>query len=97
MKKLTTLTAAALALGTVSLTAHGGEAAELIEKAKDANARAAEVGYEWRDTGKFIDRAEKALENDDRGTAMALAEKARRQAELAYKQYQRERKRVSDL
>lgn len=96
MKKLAT-SAAALALGAASLTAHAGGAAEAIEQAKAANARVAEVGNEWRDTGKFISQAEKALEQGDKGTAMALATKARRQAELAYEQYQRERKRTADL
>ena len=97
MKKTVFGAATALALLAFAGPSQAGSAAEAIERAQTANERAAEVGYEWRDTGKFIEQAREALEEGDKGTAMALAEKARRQAEQAYEQYQTQKKATADL
>ena len=61
-----------------------------IAGAKSANAEAKAAGVEWRDTGKIIEEAEKALAAGDTGTAIKLAEQARHQAENALKQKQME-------
>lgn len=64
----------------------GVSAADAIAAAKAANAKAKAADYEWRDTGKLIKKAEKALKNGDDATAIKLANKAERQAENAVKQ-----------
>ena len=63
-----------------------GSAADAIAAAKAANAKAKKETYEWRDTGKLIKKAEKALKDGDDATAIKLANKAQRQAENAVKQ-----------
>ena len=66
--------------------AAAGSAADAIAAAKAANAKAKEENYEWRDTAKMIEKAEKALKDGDEATAIKLANKAQRQAENAVKQ-----------
>ena len=61
-------------------------AQQAIADAKAANAEAAALGFEWRDTGKIIKDAEKALADGDYDKAIALANKARAQAEDAKRQ-----------
>jgi len=69
-------------------TEKGPSAAEIaIANAKAANKKAKAVGYEWRDTGKAIKKAEAALKKGDEAGAIKLANKARSEAELAVKQY----------
>jgi nucleoid-associated protein YgaU len=68
-----------------------------IYSAKLANAKAAKLGHEWRDTGKMIQDAEKAAAAGDNDTAIALADKARAQAEAAIDQYYREQERLKNL
>ena len=62
-------------------------AAEAIAAAKDAIKKAKAIHWEWRDTGKMLKHAEKALKEGDEAKATKLANKARSQAELAVKQY----------
>ena len=64
----------------------GVSAADAIAAAKAANAKAKAAHYEWRDTGKIIKEAEKAMKGGDDATAVKLADKAERQAENAVKQ-----------
>jgi hypothetical protein len=61
-------------------------AAEAIAAAEAANSKAADVGYEWRDTGKLIASAKKAEAAKDSAKAMELAGLALRQSENALKQ-----------
>ena len=63
-----------------------GSAADAIAAAKAANAKAKKETYEWRDTGKLIKKAEKALTDGNDAKAIKLANKAQRQAENAVKQ-----------
>ena len=62
------------------------EAAQLIAEAKSALNTAIEGNYAWRDTGKIIKQAEKALAAGDVDKARALADKALDQSEMAKKQ-----------
>ncbi len=62
------------------------EAAQLIAEAKSALNTAIEGNYAWRDTGKIIKKAEKALAAGDVDKARALADKALDQTEMAKKQ-----------
>ncbi len=77
-----------LAVGCASTTEEVGQedAAAAIAAAKQANAKAKAEEYEWRDTGKLIKQAEKAMADGKYDEAVKLANKARRQAENAVKQ-----------
>ena len=96
MKKLAAL-CTALLLG-ISLAGCAGGPAEpshtqadaqaAIAAAKAAKKKAAAVGYEWRDTGKIIKKAEKALKAGDYAKAVKLAKKAERQSKNALAQYE---------
>jgi len=66
--------------------ADGMTAEQAIADAKSANAQAKKMGAEWRDTGKMIKKAEKALADGDDQKAIKIANKAQRQAENAMKQ-----------
>jgi len=55
-----------------------------ISAAEAARKKAASVGGEWRDIGKMIKKAKKALKKGDEGKALKLANKARLQGELGY-------------
>jgi hypothetical protein len=54
--------------------------------AKDAQMQAASVGGEWRDVQKFLNQAELAAENGDYAKAVKLADKAKFQCKMGYKQ-----------
>jgi hypothetical protein len=54
--------------------------------AKAAQRKAAAVGGEWRDIGKFLKQAEQAAENGDPAKGIALANQARLQGEMGYQQ-----------
>ncbi|MES9844443.1 MAG: hypothetical protein ABW131_07320 [Candidatus Sedimenticola sp. 6PFRAG5] len=62
------------------------EISKVIAAADAARKKAASVEGEWRDTGKFIKQAKKALESGDYDKAMKLARKARAEGELGYAQ-----------
>ena len=68
----------------------GMTAAQAISSAKAANAEAKAAGYEWRDTGKMIGKAEKALTSGNEDEAIKLANKAKKQAMDAIEQAKRE-------
>jgi len=80
---------ALLSLGLITGCASTDEAsdsmsaAEAISAAKAANAEAKASNYEWRDTGKIIGKAEKALEAGDEEGAIKLANQAMAQANTA--------------
>lgn len=61
-----------------------------IYAAKLKNARARNLGYEWRDTAKTIAAAEKAAEECDNDRAKTLANKAEAEASDAIAQYHAE-------
>lgn len=80
--------AAALVTG-LPVTAWADEKADFekaLAAAEAARKKAASVGGEWRDTGKFLKKAEATASEGDYTKAMKLAEKARRQGELGYEQ-----------
>lgn len=68
----------------------GMTAEQAIADAKSANAQAKKMNAEWRDTGKMIKKAEKALADGDNEKAIKIANKAQRQAENAMKQAKEE-------
>ena len=59
---------------------------QTLTAAREARKKAAAVGGEWRDIGKFLEQAEQAAAKGDFATANELAEKARKQGELGYEQ-----------
>ena len=96
------LTAAILSLGLMAGCATTGDdpasiAEQAIADAKAANADAKALGYEWRDTGKMIKDAEKALADGDAEKATSLANAAKKQALDAQAQKASEDKRLMDL
>lgn len=58
----------------------------MINDAKSALTTAKDSGYAWRDTGKLIKKAEKALAAGDTAKATSLASKALDQSKLAKEQ-----------
>jgi nucleoid-associated protein YgaU len=83
---------ALLSLGLITGCASTDEAADSISAeqaiadAKAANAEAKAANNEWRDTGKLIKQAEEKLAAGDEDGAIALANKAKQQAEIAVAQ-----------
>lgn len=86
MRKITVF-AATLALAASFNVAAGSNVAQAIADAKAANKKAKSVGYEWRDTGKIIKKAEAAAKKGDTDKALSLAHAAQTQAVNAYHQY----------
>ncbi len=82
------LTALALSLGASAVFAKADKSAYMktFAEAKMWQKKAASVGGEWRDIGKFLKRAEEAAKKGDFETAVKLAEKARFQGKMGYKQ-----------
>ena len=88
---------ALLSLGLITGCASTDEAAgvsaeQAIADAKAANAEAKAANYEWRDTGKMIKQAEEKLAAGDDDAAIALANKAKKQANIAVAQADAENK-----
>jgi len=103
MTKRTTarlFTVALLSLGLITGCASTDEAADdpsaaaaqAIADAKAANAEAKSMDYEWRDTGKMIKKAEAKLAAGDAEGAIALANTAEKQGNLAVAQAAAENK-----
>jgi len=93
--------AVVLSLGLMAGCATTGEegpsaAEQAIADAKAANAEAAALGFEWRDTGDLIAKAEKALADGDEAKALELANQALAQAEAAKAQAAAEKQKFLD-
>ncbi len=67
------------------------EAEKAIADAKAAISKAKSLDWIWRDTEKFLKKAEAALAKGDEAKAIKLANKAKLQADLAVEQYYLER------
>ena len=94
MKKIAMLAAAAtLLLGACATapTTTKEDAMAAISSAKQEQAKAKKVKYEWRDTGKIIKKAEEAMKKEDYATAVKLANKAKTQGMLAQQQAQEQK------
>lgn len=61
----------------------------VTQAAVSALDKANSVGYEWRDSRKFLDQAKELATKGDYQDAIKLAEKAKQQGMMAYEQYQR--------
>ncbi len=72
------------------------EAKAMLKKAKSNRAKAAEVGGEWRDVGKIIKQARKALKNGDYKKSVKLAEQAAEQGRLGHEQMVRQKGKVGN-
>jgi len=62
-----------------------------LARAEAARKKAASVGGEWRDIGKIIKKAKKALKAGDEAKCLKLATQARRHGEIGYAQALQER------
>lgn len=80
---LMSLTLSQLALSCASETPQ-----DVIQQAKQAQKKATAVQGEWRDVGKLIRQAEKALTTGDSAKAKQLARRAIDHADLGYQQAQ---------
>ena len=87
MNHAKTLTAITLAgLLTVSLSATAANKNDYNKAAADAKAsikKAADANNEWRDSSDMLKKADEAAKKGDYDTATKLANKAKRQGELA--------------
>jgi len=91
MRKLMIILTAAIALSLTACTGSGpthtkNDAAGAIGAAEHETARAAKKFYEWRDTGKIIKKAKKALKAGEYDKAVKLANKAKAQSTMALQQ-----------
>ncbi len=77
-------------------TAAQSPAAQAITAAKAETATAKGLHYEWRDTGKIIKKAEKALAAGDEAKALKLANQALAQSRNAVQQAKHEDKKYLD-
>ncbi len=80
----------------VECTGATPEVKNAIYAAKLKNARARNLGYEWRDTAKIIKEAEQAAADCENVRAKILADKAEQQAADAIAQYNTEQEAVTD-
>ena len=89
MKKLIIAVAiAALMSACASGPVHNkNDVASAIMAAEHETKRAKKNNYEWRDTGKIIKKAKKAMKKGDFDKAMKLANQAKRQSTNALAQY----------
>ncbi len=62
-------------------SAQAAEYKAIAKAAKAEQKKAKKVGFEWRDVGKFLKKADKAAKKGDYKTAIKLAKKAKFQAE----------------
>jgi hypothetical protein len=60
--------------------------AAAIAAAEEARKAAADAGFEWRDTGKMIEDAQKAADAGEADKAIQIAEAAKLQGEMGLKQ-----------
>jgi hypothetical protein len=74
------LLASLLLTFTANVAYAGDDLASIIKEAKAENDKAKKMGYEWRDTGKFLKKAES---EKDAKKALKLAKKALKQAKDA--------------
>jgi len=70
------------------------EARAAIAEAEALNKKASSMGCAWRDTGKLIDAAKAEGEKGNNFRAIAIANRAKQQAENAIKQCEEERNKV---
>ncbi|HOP16518.1 MAG: SoxXA-binding protein [Chromatiaceae bacterium] len=71
-----------LTVGGTAIATDKSDADAAIAAAKAAQQAASSVGGEWRDTGKLIEAAEKAVAEGNFGTAVDLAKQAEGQGML---------------
>lgn len=74
----------------LAATACANEFDRRYTEAERLRAEAAELGWEWIETGKLLDQAREMAEKGDDEGALALVEKARFQADAAIKQAEHE-------
>ncbi len=95
MKRFLSLSAALVLSACASTNSAAPEApntsesaASAIAAAEAAQKQADSVGYEWRDTADMIKQAKEAAAASDFDRAVATAQRAKRQGELAHAQWQ---------
>ena len=96
MKKLAVLFAILLATGCAStgggMSEGGGDYDSMVAEANAAIKKAKSAGGEWRDSGKFLKKAEEAKKAGDMAKAMKLVKKAKFEGEMGFEQAQAQKK-----
>ncbi len=92
MKILVAIIAAMFLSFHAGVEAGDADVREAIAAAKAAQKKADSLQGGWVTTEKLIKQAEKASSEGQKETALKLANKAQKEAELAYAQAERERK-----
>lgn len=91
MKKLATFAAVLVLAGCASTSDMGTSEMKsmgnmdfdsLVKEAKASLKKAASVGSEWRDSGKFLKKAQAAAKAGDMEKALKLAKKAKDQGDM---------------
>ena len=92
MFKIIALALLLIAVGPLAVASEVQKAQyqQLYQEAEAARQKAAEAGYEWRDTAKMLELSQKAAANGDYTVAIELADDAKMQGELAYQQSQQQ-------
>lgn len=75
-----------LSLTALSAPAMAGGAADAIKAAKEAQKKAKSIGFEWRDMGKMIKKAEELAKDGKEKKAIKIANKVAGQLEAIEKQ-----------
>lgn len=93
MKKLAVIFAALSMFVMVGCASTGSNKMEetadyptLVKQAEASIKKAKSVGSEWRDSGKFLKKAEKAAKEGKMDKAIKLAKKAKAEGDMAYEQ-----------
>ena len=89
--KTPTLAFLTTGLMAFSLNVNADDFTAKWDEAEAMRVQAAEVGYEWRDTGKLLKSAKSESEAGNADKAMALVAQALEQSEDAIAQSQREK------
>ncbi len=76
----------ALSITTLTAPAMAGGATDAIKAAKDAQKEAKSIGFEWRDMGKMIKKAEELAKDGKEKKAIKLANKVAGQLDIIKKQ-----------
>lgn len=97
MKSKMVLAAFAFGLSASMPVMAADDPAAAIAAAKEAQKKAASIGGEWRDIGKFLKKAEEAAKGGDTKKALKLAKKAKFQAEAGYKQAEHQAEAAKDF
>ena len=83
MKTLTLVTTLSVCLLTPFTSSQAASFADSVKAATSEIDKAKDMGYEWRDSRKLLEKAAKLNKDGDAKKAMKLVEQAKQQGQLA--------------